>query len=401
MSDHQYHGRIGLPITHNLTVFEALSYLSASFTGGTQILLPLVSELSTDDNRAANISIVAAGPTLGIMLARVLAGVVANFTCWRNVYWLSLGLQGSVLIALFLLMPDYPAANPEPVRKIIRNYPKILWSIVTLYFKHAILIQAALISMCTFITVTSFWTTLTFLLSGPPYHYDTVDIGLFGLIGAATMVIGPLYGKYIIKPLQQPLFSVMVGKLVNLTGTVTGAYSGTHTVAGPIIQAVLLDAGLMIVQISNRMSIHGIEPKARNRVNTAFVVVMYVGMLIGAKAGNVIYQEHGGWIASGSLSIGILVFSFVFILARGPYERGWIGWHGGWRRNEITKHSDTEQAQTEAVADVEMKDVVVEGESTNRTRMRSEVSSIPSSDNDLQRKISVASAEAGSHSGTH
>ena len=366
-------------------------------------MIPLVSELSTDDNRAFNISIVAAGPTLGIMLARILSGVVANYTSWHNVYWMALGLQGFVLVALFLLMPDYPAPNPEPVRRIIKDYPRILWSIVTLYFKHPILVQVSLISMCTFITVTSFWTTLTFLLTGSPYHYNTVDIGLFGLIGAATMVLGPLYGRFIVKPLKQPLLSVMIGKLVNLTGAIVGTFSGTHTVAGPILQAVFLDAGLMIVQISNRMSLHGVEPKARNRVNTAFVVVMYIGMLVGAKAGNVIYQDHGGWIASGSLSIGVLVFSFVFILARGPNEQGWIGWRGGGWTTDGTltgadADADAEEARTETGNEVGLKDLALEKEPTRGYRRRSETSANGSIENELRRKISVASAEAQSHS---
>ena len=43
-------------------------------------MLPLVAETSTDDKRAFNIAIVATGPTLGILLARILSGVVANYT---------------------------------------------------------------------------------------------------------------------------------------------------------------------------------------------------------------------------------------------------------------------------------------------------------------------------------
>ena len=30
-----------------------------------------------------------------------------------------------------------------------------------------------------------FWTTMAFLLSGAPYHYNDLTIGLFGLVGAA------------------------------------------------------------------------------------------------------------------------------------------------------------------------------------------------------------------------
>ncbi|KAK5313544.1 hypothetical protein LTR93_010848 [Exophiala xenobiotica] len=153
--------------------------------------MPLVAELSSSDTRAFNISIVGAGPTLAILLARILSGIVANYISWRNVCWLALGLQASILIALWLFMPDYAVVNPTPLRNVVTTYPPILWSIVTMYWRHPVLGQAALLSYCTFFTVSSSWTTLTFLLSGLPYHYNTMVIAMFGLVGEATMVLGP------------------------------------------------------------------------------------------------------------------------------------------------------------------------------------------------------------------
>jgi len=226
-------------------------------------------------------------------------------------------------------MPNYPATNPMPVRNIVKNYPKMLWSIVMLYPKYPVLVQSAILAFCTFFAITSYWTTLTFLLAGPPYHYNPLKVGLFGLIGLATMVLAPVYSKCFIQPLQEPLFSVVIGKTVSLVGTVVGTYTGTRTVVGPIIQALMLDAGLIIVQIANRVAIHPVEPLGRNRVNTAFVSILYVGQLTGTKAGNEVYEKYGGWVASGSLSVAVLVFSYVVIALRGPHEQGWIGWRGG------------------------------------------------------------------------
>lgn len=324
--------RLGLCITNSLAIFTALTYLSAITTGVIQIFLVLVAELSTPEKRAFNISIVAAGPTFGILLARILSGIVANYTAWRNVYWMSLGMQGGMLVLLWLFMPDYPATNPISWKDLAKTYPKLLWSIVCLFPKHPILVQASLLSFCTFWVVASYWTTLTFLLAGAPYHYSTLAIGLFGLIGAATMVLGPLYGRYIIQPIGVPLVSAAIGKTTSFVGVVIGMFVGRTSAAGPAVQALLLDAGLMILQVSSRMEIHDCEPKARNRVNTAFSLVLYLGMLSGTKAGNEVYAKCGGWLASNGLSLGILGLSFVVILARGPNEKGWIGWSDGWRR---------------------------------------------------------------------
>ena len=323
--------RLGLCITNSLTVFLVLTYLSAIFCGVTQIMLPLVAELSTDENRAFNISIVATGPTLGILLARILSGIVADYTHWRNIYWLGLGLQGVVFFLLFLFMPDYPATNRVSAAQMISGYPGMIWSILMLYTQHAVLVQASLLSFLTFFTVSSYWTTLTFLLSGSPYHFNTFVIGLFGLIGASTMVLGPIYGKYIVQPLKIPLLSAIVGVVVSLVGIIVGTFVGKHSLAGPVIQALLLDAGLMILQVSNRVAIHGVEPQRRNRVNTAFVLMLMLGSLAGTKAGNQVYEDCGGWVANGGLSIGVIAFSFVIITLRGPHESRWLGWRGGWK----------------------------------------------------------------------
>ena len=322
----------GLCITPNLTVFQVLTYLSAITTGVIQIFLVLVAELSTPEKRAVNISIVAAGPTFGILLARILSGIVADYTSWRNVYWLSLALQILMLILLWFFMPDYPTTSAKTFKEVARYYPKLLWHILRLLTRHPVLVQASLLSFLTFFAVASYWTTITFLLSEAPYHYSTSAIGLFGLIGAVTMALGPLYSQYIIKPLNSPLISAAIGKAISLVGVVIGTFVGTHSVAGPVIEALFLDAGLMILQISSRISFHDCEPGAMNRVNTAFVSCLYLGMLAGTKAGNDVYEKYGGWVPSGGLSIGILSLGFVVILARGPHEKGWLGWTGGWSR---------------------------------------------------------------------
>jgi MFS family permease len=169
------------------------------------------------------------------VIARLLSGVVTQFTSWRNVYWIALGLQYSILIALWLFMPDYPSSNPQGL-----NYFKMIGGIILLYKKHAVLVQAGLISYCLSAAFTSYWTTLTFLLADPPYQYSPIIIGLFALIGIAGIIMGPVYAKYIIQP-YAPLFSCMIGCAANLIGIVIGTYSGKHSVVGPIIQAFTLD----------------------------------------------------------------------------------------------------------------------------------------------------------------
>ncbi|KAK5053749.1 hypothetical protein LTR84_001710 [Exophiala bonariae] len=336
---------IGLCLTHNFEIFCAISYITAITTVIPQVMLPLVTELAPPNRRALAISITTSGNLLGLVSARLLSGVVTNFTSWRNVYWIALGLQYSILIVLWLFMPDYPSSNPDGL-----NYFKMIGGIILLYPKHAVLVQAGLISYCISSCFTSFWTTLTFLLADPPYEYAPITIGLFALIGIAGIVMGPVYAKYIIQPFA-PAFSCITGCVVLGIGVILGTYSGMHTVVGPIIMAFALDASFQITQTANRAAIHSIEPKGRNRVNTAFMLFTFMGQMTGTSAGAELYSR-GGWVASGSLSVGFVVLALVLCVVRGPYEQGWVGWSGGWdiRKQNLAQATGGEQTVANVAA---------------------------------------------------
>jgi MFS family permease len=133
--------RLGICMSKDYLPFIILNFLSAIFTPVPQLLLPLVSELSTSKDRAFNLSIMSNGPTMGIFIGRVLPGVIADHTAWRNMYWIALGLQCMMLLLLFLFMPEYGALNSILMKQLIKTYPNILWSIIALYYRQRVLVQ--------------------------------------------------------------------------------------------------------------------------------------------------------------------------------------------------------------------------------------------------------------------
>lgn len=147
-----------------------------------------------------------------------------------------------------------------------------------------------------------------------------------------------------------PLFSVILGLTYCLTGVILGTFLGPFTVAGPIIQAFAIDLGLQTSQIANRSAIYGIEPKARNRVNTAYMVSVFCGQLAGTAIGNRLYAI-GGWRASGGCSIGFVGAALLICATRGPWEKGWVGWKGGWnvRRRDLSEKGRKEEPAVEQV----------------------------------------------------
>ncbi|KAL3439702.1 major facilitator superfamily domain-containing protein, partial [Aspergillus insuetus] len=283
---------IGLCFTDQYGVFLALSFLTSITTVTPQIMLPLVGDLAPANRRATAISIVSSGVVLGLLFARLLSGIIASTSSWRNIYFLSLGLQYLIFILLWAFMPDYPRTNDDI------SYFRILVSIFGLFGKHPVLVQATIMGVLCSSAFTSFWTTLTFLLSGKPYEYDTLTIGLFSIAGLTPMIFNPIYSRYIIDKYTTQ-FSITISLLVTMAGIAIGAYTGLHTVAGPILHAALLDFGLQATMIANRAAIYAVAPKARNRVNTGYMVGGFVGQLMGTAVGNRVYAQSG-WVVSGS-----------------------------------------------------------------------------------------------------
>ena len=158
---------IGLAVTKNLHAFEALSFFVGAFSVTPQVLVPLAADLAPVKKRAAAISVVLSGLLFGILLARVLAGIIAEFTSWRVVYYFAVGVQAVVFIGSYLMLPDYPSLNKD------LTYWNILWTMAKFAVTEPILIQACLINLASSACFSNFWVTLTFLLGGPPYHYST------------------------------------------------------------------------------------------------------------------------------------------------------------------------------------------------------------------------------------
>lgn len=177
---------IGLCVTNNFTVFLTLSFICGFTTVTPQIMLPLVGDLSPPHKRAAALSIVVSGNGGGILIARILSGVVTNFVSWRIIYFIALALQFFIFMLLYLFMPDYPETNTSGL-----SYYRLLRDVIRMLFKHPVLFQSSLIGFCSSAVFTSFWTTLTGLLAGAPYHYSPLIIGLFALINAAGIVLSP------------------------------------------------------------------------------------------------------------------------------------------------------------------------------------------------------------------
>ena len=132
-------------------MFEVLSTLTCVVTCASQVLAPLTADLAAPERRASALSILIAGVLLAMLYARTLAGLIAQFSSWRIVYYVASGLQAVNVIVLYFVMPDYPVKNKG------LSYWTILSSLLRYSVTEPQLIQACLVCMVSMACFTNFW----------------------------------------------------------------------------------------------------------------------------------------------------------------------------------------------------------------------------------------------------
>jgi predicted MFS family arabinose efflux permease len=248
------------------------------------VAVPLAAHLAAPGERGRVIGLIMSGVLAGILLARTVAGLVGGAFGWRMVY--ALAAAGMVVLALALarLLPHVP-----PERTV--RYPELLTSLWTLVRREPELRQASFIGAMGFGAFSVFWTTLAFFLETPPYHWGAEEAGLFGLVGLAGALAAPVVGR--VADRRGPRFTTGVALAVALASFAFFASVGTN-LAGLVLGVVLLDVGVQSAHVSNLARVHALDPGARSRRNTVYMVSYFAGGALGTWLG-VRAWVHLGW----------------------------------------------------------------------------------------------------------
>ncbi|KAK1219524.1 hypothetical protein PQX77_017759 [Marasmius sp. AFHP31] len=364
---------IGLAITNQVEVFIALSFLVGVVTVTPQVLIPLAADLAPPEKRASAISVVFAGLLLGVLIARVISGIIAQYVTWRVVYYLAIGVQGIVITGSWLLLPDYPAKNSH------LTYWEIFFSMGKYCVTEPILVQAVLINIASSALFSSFWVTLTFLLGGDPYNYSTLVIGLFGLVGICGVAMGPVIGRIIDKLI--PWYATLIGSIGTIVFSTVQLIGGGLHISAVVIAVVGIDLFRQTVQTSLSTSIFSIAPEARARLNAVNILGIFCGQVMGSSVGTKLFLEHG-WRAGAGIQVAWAGWTLFVLLTRGPHCRRhtWLGYEGG---GEFRK----------SVVDARSKEGAEK--SDNSTRISENVEEKRSSAEDTEARGSPKRAESG------
>lgn len=287
---------IAISFTTSLTTLLILCFLTGVLSTPAQIILPMAAVLNKEQ-RGKNVGIVFSGILCGILSSRVIAGWLADLYGWQSVFLFSAGL---IVISLWLMSNFLPEIPP----KFKGNYLNLLSSTLQLIKKFKTLRQAALLGAFTFGIFCSFWTTLTFHLSGEPFHYSVSTIGMFGLIAIGGALVAPYFGK---RADKGNVFNNLYFTVGLIFSSLVVLLIFPFSIWVLLLSVFFLDIGVQATQITNFTRIYSLDEESHSRLNTIYMTTYFIGAGVGTYFG-LLSWSIGGWTVA---IIQMLVWSFI------------------------------------------------------------------------------------------
>lgn len=287
----------------DLWLFEVGSVAAGAASVAGQVMIPFAADLAAPERRGRVVARLMTGLLTGILLARTVSGAVAQVAGWRAIYWISAGAMVAFAALLWRILPREGARPHVPFGRMVASSFRLL-------VDEPMLRRRAWHGAWVFAAFSVLWTSLAFLLSGPPYHYSNVVIGLFGLAGVAGVGAANLAGK-LADADRTPVTTVVCAVL--LTGSFALLAAGRTSLGMLLAGIVVLDIGTQGMQITNQAVIYALRPEARSRINSAYMFCYFVGGAVGSVAAGSVLAAAGWygvcWLGAGfgALTLGMTV----------------------------------------------------------------------------------------------
>ncbi len=283
---------------------QAASLFIGVLSVSAQIILPMAATLNKD-TRGKTLGTIFSGILIGVLAARVFSGLVAHWLSWRYVYGISAVLVLIIDLLIYFFLPNVKV-------EFEGNYLQLMQSTILQIKRFALLRQSSLIGALVFGLFCSFWTTLTFHLSGAPFYYHSDTIGLFGFVAIAGALAAPTIGRMAdrgnaVQALLLASFFIIISLLMMMIFPLS--------VISFVIAVLLLDVGVQVTQVTNIARIYTLDEMAHSRINTIYMTSYFIGGALGTTAGLFCWRTGGWTMVTGQmllwalLALSIVVFT--------------------------------------------------------------------------------------------
>ncbi|NMW17237.1 MFS transporter [Bacillus paranthracis] len=298
---------ISMVFVKSATLLLIASFFIGLGSVAAQVLVPLVSYLSSENARGRVVGNLMSGLLLGIMLARPISSLVADMWGWNAIF----ALSATVIIVLaFVLSKVLPTRKP----KAKTNYIALLNSMWQLLRTTPILRRRAIYHACVFGAFSLFWTTVPLLLSSPAFHFSQTAIALYALVGITGAIAAPIGGRLADLGWTRPATGIaLTVVIISLILPLFIQSSSPFGIAVLVIAAILLDMGVSANLVLSQRLIFSLSPEIRSRLNGLFMAIFFLGGAVGSFIGGWAYALGGWnltlWIGIAFPTIALLYFA--------------------------------------------------------------------------------------------
>ncbi|NGM82055.1 MFS transporter [Paenibacillus sp. 7124] len=286
-------------------------------TVSAQLIIPFVSSNIQSGKKGPIISRLLTGIFLGVLLGRVFGGWIGQLFNWQTVHWVAAFILLVIAGYLFIKLPD----DQTPKQP---SYKQILRSMIPLLREEPVLRETIILGGAAFAAFNIFWVSLTFMLNGAPYHFDSGAIGMFGIIGIAGAIAAGFSGRLSDSKHVQ-MWNIAALLMMILSFVVLGL-SWNHLIL-LIAVTFLLDVGSRMNMTLNQGRIYQLAPEKHSRLNSLYMVGYYFGGSAGSGIGSLSF--HFGLVPgvaiSGCLVLGLAILYIGRVKNEG-YNRKKTGW---------------------------------------------------------------------------
>lgn len=304
---------IGMMLSPTATVLVFFSFLTGMAATVAQQIVPLAASLSRTSARGKTVGTVMSGVLAGILAGRAIGGLIGQYFGWRGVF---LSGASMTLLAIFFILRILPAQS-LPTPKF--NYLAVLRSLGQLWKSEPQVRGATLTQAMLFASFSVLWTVLPFWLAHR-YDYGAGVTGTLAALGLIGILCAPLAGSF--SDRQGPFRMVFFGVILMLLAW--AVFWRWNSMAGMVVGILLLDAGEQCVLIANQHTIYSLRPDARNRLNTLFMCVMFIGGACGSLTATWIWETTHNWALISTAGAGLVILGMLITV-----RRKYSGLHSG------------------------------------------------------------------------
>lgn len=271
-------------------------------TAMTQGLIAYAATAAPIEERGRVVGTVQGGVVMGLLLARVVSGLVADLAGWRFVYLGSAGLSLALLAVLWKVLPKQEAGSQ------MHSYPRLLGSMVTMLAGDRVLQIRGTLALLMFAVFNIFWSALVLPLSAPPYGFNHAAIGAFGLVGAVGALGASRAGSWTDRGRGQWVSGVALVLL--LFAWLPLAFS-LHSLWALVAGILVLDLGGQALHVANQSMIFQRSTEAHSRLVGCYMAFYAAGSGLGALSATAMYA-HAGWSGVCLLGSGVSLLALGF-----------------------------------------------------------------------------------------